>query len=369
MFILVLLDVSVENVLLWNRFHAETVPLQFTMATTIRDVAKSAGVGLGTVSRVLNDSPRVSEATRQRVLETIDELEYIPSPLARKLSLGKTLTIAAAIPFFTRPSPVGRLRGIANTLADTEYDLIVIDLEAPERYEAYFSKLARGFQVDGVLLISLAPRRETLEKIIQAGTPLVLIDVNDPTMDDYSRVIVDDVGGGCLATEYLLGLGHRRVAYISDNFEDSHYFTSSKHRFEGYRLALKKAGIPVRNNYCRHGPHGRYEARLLASEMLQLKDPPTAIFAASDTQAIGVLEAARDAGLHVPDDLSVIGYDDIEIAEHLGLTTVRQLLFESGEQGVKLLLDRIRNPDEEPRTIVLPTKLVVRKTTARSNGK
>ena len=244
-----LLDVSVENVLLWNRFHAETVPLQFTMATTIRDVAKSAGVGLGTVSRVLNDSPRVSEATRQRVLETIDELEYIPSPLARKLSLGKTLTIAAAIPFFTRPSPVGRLRGIANTLADTEYDLIVIDLEAPERYEAYFSKLARGFQVDGVLLISLAPRRETLEKIIQAGTPLVLIDVNDPTMDDYSRVIVDDVGGGCLATEYLLGLGHRRVAYISDNFADSHYFTSSKHRFEGYRLALKKAGIPVRNNY------------------------------------------------------------------------------------------------------------------------
>lgn len=347
----------------------EPVPHRCRMSTTIRDVAKKAGVGLGTVSRVLNDNPGVSEATRQRVLDTIEALDYAPSPLARKLSLGKTLTIAAVIPFFTRPSAVGRLRGISNTLADTEYDLIVIDLEAPEQYEVYFSRLARGVQVDGVLLISLAPGQETLEKITHTGTPLVLIDVNDPNLDKYDRVIVDDVEGGRLAVEHLLGLGHRRIAYIGDSFEDSYYFTSSKHRFEGYRSALLKAGIPIREEYYRHGPHGRYEARLLASEMLQLKDPPTAIFAASDTQAIGVLEAARDADLHVPEDLSVIGYDDIEIAEHLGLTTVRQLLFESGEQGVKLLLDRIRNSDEEPRTIVLPTKLVVRKTTARSNGK
>ncbi len=338
------------------------------MSVTIRDVAKKAGVGLGTVSRVLNQSPQVSDGTRQRVQDVIDELDYSPNPIARKFSLGKTLTIAAVIPFFTRPSAVGRLRGIANVLADTEYDLIVIDLEAPERHEAYFSKLARGVQVDGVLLISLAPGRETLEKIVQAGTPLVLIDVNDPTLDVYSRVIVDDVEGGRLATEHLVGLGHRRIGYISDSFADRHYFTSSKHRFEGYRLALEKADIPVREEYCRHGPHGRYDARLLATELLQLKDPPTAIFAASDTQAIGVLEAAREANLRVPEDLSVIGYDDIEIAEHLGLTTVRQLLFESGEQGVKLLLESIQNPTEEARTIIMPTELIVRNTTARANS-
>jgi DNA-binding LacI/PurR family transcriptional regulator len=338
------------------------------MSVTIRDVAKKAGVGLGTVSRVLNQSPHVSDGTRQRVLAIIDELDYSPSPLARKFSLGKTLTIAAVIPFFTRPSAVGRLQGIANVLADTEYDLIVIDLESPERHEAYFSKLARGVQVDGVLLISLAPGQETLEKIVQAGTPLVLIDVNDPTLDAYSRIIVDDVKGGRLATEHLLGLGHQRIGYISDSFAGRYYFTSSKHRFEGYRLALEKADIPLREELTRHGPHGRYDARLLANELLQLKDPPTAIFAASDTQAIGALEAARDANLRVPEDLSVIGYDDIEIAEHLGLTTVRQLLFESGEQGVNLLLENIQNSTEEARTIIMPTELIVRKTTARANS-
>lgn len=354
--------------LLWNRFHVEPVPHTWPMPATIRDVAKKAGVGLGTVSRVLNESPRVSEATRQRVLDVIEELEYIPSPLARKFSLGKTLTIAAAIPFFTRPSAVGRLRGIANTLADTEYDLIVIDLEEPERHEAYFSKLARGVQVDGVLLISIAPKRETLERIVQIGTPLVLIDVNDPALVEYNRVIVDDVQGGRLATNYLLESGHHQVGYIGDSYSEGEYFTSSTHRLEGYRLALEEAGIQARDDCCSQGPHGRYEARLMANEMLQLEDPPTAIFAASDTQAVGVLEAARDAGLQVPQDLSVIGYDDIEIAEHLGLTTVRQLLFESGERGVKLLLEKIQDPHKESQTIELPTELIVRDTTARANG-
>jgi LacI family transcriptional regulator/LacI family repressor for deo operon, udp, cdd, tsx, nupC, and nupG len=298
------------------------------------------------------------------VLEIIEELDYAPSPLARKFSLGKTLTIAAVIPFFTRPSAVERLRGIASTLADTEYDLIVIDLEEPERYEAYFSKLARGVQVDGVLLISIAPRQETLERIIQSGTPLVLIDVNDPTLEGHSRVIVDDVEGGRLATQHLLDLGHTRVGYIGDRFVASDYFTSSKHRFEGYQSAMQEAGIPVLERYFRHGLHGRYEARLLAAEMLQLQDPPSAIFAASDTQAVGVLEAARDAGFRVPQDLSVMGYDDIEIAEHLNLTTIRQLLFESGVHGVKLLFEKIQSPERESTTIVLPTELMVRETTA-----
>ncbi len=334
------------------------------MPATIRDVAKKAGVGLGTVSRVLNESPRVSEGTRQRVLDVIDELDYSPSLVARRLSLGKTLTIAAAIPFFTRPSAVGRLQGISNTLADSEYDLIVIDLEAPERHEAYFSKLTRGVHVDGLLLISLAPEREVLEKIVQRGTPLVLIDVNDPSLEGFSRVIVDDVEGGRVATEHLLELGHQRIGYISDSFADRNYFTSSRHRYEGYRLALEDAGLPVREEYCRFGLHGRDEARLLASELLQMEERPTAIFATSDTQAFGVLEAAQSIGLRVPEDLSVIGYDDIEIAQHLGLTTIRQLLFESGIHGVQLLLESIENHQAMPRTIVLSTELVVRKTTA-----
>ena len=334
------------------------------MRATIRDVAKKASVGLGTVSRVLNDSPQVSEATRQRVQEVIAELDYHPNPIARRLSLGKTLTIAAAIPFFTRPSAVARLRGIANTLADTEYDLIVYDVETPERHEAYFTKLASGMQVDGVLVISLAPRKESLERIHNGGTPLVLVNVNDVRLSEFHRVVVDDVEGGEKATDHLIELGHRRIGHIGDPLDETYYFTSSKHRHEGYCRALKRAGLPVLPELHKQGSHGRYEARRLASEMLALPEPPTAIFAASDTQAAGVLEAARDAGMAVPQDLSVIGYDDIELAEHLGLTTIQQLLFESGERGVRALLEVISNPGLKPISDVLPTKLIVRNTTA-----
>lgn len=333
------------------------------MHPTIRDVAKKAGVGLGTVSRVINDSPRVSAATRMRVQEVIDALDYTPSSIARRLSIGKTLTIAVAIPFFTRPSAVSRLKGISNSLADSEYDLIVIDVEVPERHEAYFSKLASGLHVDGVLVISIAPGRETLERIDEVGTPLVLIDVNDEKLSSFNRVVVDDVDGGRKATQHLIDLGHRKIGFISDYHSSSNYFTSSRHRMEGYLKALNGAGIEPHPGLMREGEHGRYEARILTTEMLALDDPPTAIFAASDTQAMGVLEAARDEGFEVPRGLSIIGYDDIEIAEYLGLTTVRQLLYESGVEGTQLLMRKISDPELPSQTEVLPTELIARTTT------
>jgi DNA-binding LacI/PurR family transcriptional regulator len=239
----------------------------------------------------------------------------------------------------------------------------VLDVEAPERQEAYFSQLTRGLRVDGALIISIAPNRETLEKIRQAGTPIVLIDVNDDALSDFHRVVVDDTDGGAKATQHLIDLGHRTIGFISDPLEPSEYFTSSQHRYSGYLNTLNQAGIPIRSELQRQGEHGRYEARRLAREMLELADRPTAIFATSDTQAMGVLEAARDLDLDVPADLSVIGYDDIEVAEYLGLTTIRQMLYESGVAGVEILLDDIQNPGKRPRCEVLPTELVVRSTT------
>jgi DNA-binding LacI/PurR family transcriptional regulator len=151
---------------------------------------------------------------------------------------------------------------------------------------------------------------------------------------------------------------------VGDLIDNPFNFTSSRDRYFGYRKALEAAGIPVRSEYYGEDHHGRREARLLAERILALSDPPTAIFAASDTQAVGVLEAAWEAGMTVPDDLSVVGYDDIELADILGLTTMRQLLFESGQRGVELLLETLKHPDSEPVYEVLPTELVVRDTTA-----
>jgi len=332
---------------------------------TIRDVAKRAGVGVGTVSRVLNDHPFVSDATRQKVLSAIEALDYTPSPIARRLSLRKTLTIAVIVPFFTRPSFVERLRGVEFALADSEYDLVLFNVETTGKRDAYFRDVPRRERVDGLLIISLSPHDADVERFLQAEVPTVLVDAHHPRL---SRAVIDDVAGGRLATQHLIEQGHRKIAYVSDYLENPFNFVSSRDRYEGYRQALNAAGIPFRIDYHQQGEHGRQEARESVRALLSLEDPPTAIFAASDTQAIGVLEAAQDAGLSVPEDLSVIGYDDIEIAEYLQLTTIRQPLFASGVEGVELLLEAIANPQATGGKVELPTRLVVRQTTGPPVG-
>ena len=335
------------------------------MPATIRDVARVAGVGLGTVSRVINNSPQVSDPTRRRVLEAIEALDFHPSPIARRLSLGKTLTIAAIAPFFTRPATVERLRGVELTIAGTEYDLIVFSVESPERRDATLREVTRSQRVDGALVISLPPRDGELETLQASPVPVVLIDVNNPEMEGFSRVVVNDFEGGRRATQHLLALGHRRVGYISDPFDEPFLYTASRMRFQGYQQALQEAGIEPAEVWHQHGEHGRYEAERLAIALLSLQNAPTAIFAASDTQAIGVMEAARKMGLNVPNDLSVVGYDDIELAEYMGLTTVRQPLFESGAEGVRLLLQAIADRSAPPRTVRLQTEVIPRRTTAQ----
>jgi DNA-binding LacI/PurR family transcriptional regulator len=328
---------------------------------TIRDVAEYAGVGVGTVSRVLNDNPSVSDATRQKVLAAIESLNYAPNPIARRLSLRKTLAIAVVVPFFTRPAFTERLRGVEYALADSEYDLILFNVETTARRDAYFHDVPRRERFDGLLIVSLSPRNGDVEHLLRAGVPTVLLDARHP---DLSRVVIDDVAGGQLATQHLIDMGHRKIGFVGDQLENPFNFISSRDRYEGYRQALAEASIPFRAQHHRQAEHGREPARQMASDLMATSNPPTAIVAASDTQAFGVLEAARDAGLKVPGDLSVIGYDDIEIAEYLGLTTIRQPLFALGVEGVELLLDSIANPPPAPRRVLLPVELVVRGTTA-----
>jgi DNA-binding LacI/PurR family transcriptional regulator len=327
---------------------------------TISDVARKAGVGVGTVSRVLNQSPRVSDTTRQRVLQVMMELDYAPNPFAQRLSLGKTLTLAVIVPFFTRPSFVERLRGIEAAIAETEYDLIVYNVESVEKRDEYFRRMSRPERIDGLIIISLSPSDEDVERFRKSGVPTVLVDARHP---EVPRVVVDDVTGGYVATRHLLDLGHRQIAFLGDAYPNPFNFTSSHHRFAGYQEALNEAGIDPQAEYYVTGEHGRDVANELTHQLLSLEDPPTAVFAASDTQAMGALEAARERGVPVPDALSLIGYDDIEIAEYLDLTTIHQPLFESGWSGINLLFQIIQG---EPPEMVgeLPVRLVERGTTA-----
>lgn len=336
------------------------------MPPTIYDVAERADVGIATVSRVLNDSAQVSATTRKRVLAAIRELKYRPSQPARDLSRGRgleqRLTIGVIVPFFTRPAFVERLHGVEVAVAEHNYELIIYNAETPQLRERCFRE-AVG-RVDGLVVVSLPPTEDDVDLIQRADVPTVLIDAHHP---ELSRVIIDDIKGGRLATQYLIDCGHRKIAYISDPFDTPFNFSSSRDRYIGYSNTLEEAGIPLRDEYVLQGEHGQYQARLLTQQLLELNDPPTAIFAFSDTQAMGVLGALRESGVSCPDEIALVGFDDIEIAQYLGLTTVHQPLYESGLRAFRLLLDVLEDaaPEAGPREVILPISLVERQTTSQ----
>ena len=331
---------------------------------TIRDVARQAGVSVATASRALNRSQVVSPETRERILAVMEDLGFSPSPAARSLSLGRTLTVGVVVSFLTRPQAAERLRGVDAVLADSEFDLVIYNVESVQKRDHYLGTLAQSQRTDGLLVMSLPPQPSAVQTLSQGPVPVVFIDVHTPSVATMPRVIGDDVAGGTLAARHLLDLGHRSIGFIGDAAEDPFGFTSSRDREEGFTQALLSAGVSIPTAWIGHGAHGRYEARERAHAMLAGDSRPTAIFAASDTQALGVIAAAREAGLHVPDDLSVIGYDDIESADYVGLSTVSQQLVESGRKGAEILLAEIGHRSEPPRIVHLEPELVIRATTA-----
>ena len=325
---------------------------------TIAEVAREAGVGIATVSRVVNGSGAVREDTRRRVLDAVRRLGYVPNAAARALSTGRTQRVGVVAPFFTRASVTARLRGMADRLAAADHQLVIFDVERPAQRTACFAALAGGGTVDGVVSISFAPTAAELRLFAASGVPVVLVDQAHPALPSVTS---DDAAGGRMATEHLLGLGHRRIAFVGD-LEDGYGFVSSRRRRDGYETALRDAGVEPDPVLVSSAHHGRGAAQDAAQRLLALDPPPTAIFAASDEQALGVLDAAAAAGIAVPDALSVVGFDDVEVARWAGLTTVAQPLEDSGVASADIVLAAI---DGEPvRSCRLGLQLVRRETSA-----
>ena len=328
---------------------------------TIRDVARHAGVSAATVSRVLNDSPLVLEPTRERVQASVDELGYRLNATARNLSIGRAMAIGVVVPFFTAPSVIERLRGVVERLGRgdrREYDLMLFDVEAPERRP--FENLVARDRVAGLLIISLPVSGPEVAALQRDELPVVLVDAVHPA---FASVVIDNARGGELAAQHLLARGHRRIGFVGDHPDNPYGFTSSRDRRRGFAAALERAGAALDPALERVGAHGREPAGELAEELLTLPDPPTAIFAASDLQAIGVLKAAEKLDVSVPDELAVIGFDDVDLAEIVGLTTIHQPLREGGALAADLLLAAIENGASVPARTVQPLTVVERRTT------
>jgi LacI family transcriptional regulator len=328
---------------------------------TIRDVAKRAGVGVGTVSRVLNESPHVRAETREKVLMAIKELNYSPNTAARQLSGGKTLTIGVVTAFFTFPSFVERLTGIQEILEKSEYDLVLYSIRSIQHLHQQLQTVVSQNRVDGLIILSLRFAQEDI-KNLNPTLPVVVID--NESVQHYPHIMADNIEGGRLATSYLIDHGHEHIGFIGDPANDSFGFTSTPLRFDGFCMALEQTGLEVNDDWCAFGQYGQEAARQHALHILSLPQRPTAIFAANDTLAFGVLSAAHDLGLRVPSDLAVIGFDDIQSAAYLRLTTVRQHLIESGQLAARLLLEWLQhgslNPDRWEHE--MPLEIVERST-------
>jgi LacI family transcriptional regulator len=327
--------------------------------STIYDVAERAGVSITTVSRILNAPDKVNSETREKVLIAIDALGFVPKAEARARAMQHTGRIGVISPFFTAPSFMQRLRGIAETLSPKNYELVVYTVDSNDHLQGYLSSLPLTGNLDGLIILSLPVDDTQVRRLIDHGLPTILIEYPHPKLN---CVEIDDAEGGYMATTYLLGKGHRRIAFLGDTDLPEYSIHPVSLRLSGFRRALKDARIKLPDTFVRLAPYSQEQTRKVAKELLNLPEPPTAIFAATDFQALGVLKAARQLGFKVPDQLAVIGFDDLDIAEYVDLTTISQHLDESGRLAVEILLTQIASSSRPPRHVKLPLTLIERQT-------
>ena len=330
------------------------------MAVTIYDVARTAGVGVGTVSRVLNNSQSVKASTRQRVLEAISGLNYTPDPIARSMGKGRTGSLGVIVPFFTRPFQLEVLRGIEAATGRLGQELVIYNIETEEQRTHYFSRLPMRRKVDGLLLVSLRLEDEMLPSFHEANLPVVLLDAYSPII---TSIVVTNVDGAYHAVKFLLEKGHRRIGFINGIIEGNFKFNQANDRLIGVHRAYGEAGIEFDPELMGTSTWSRQGGMEVARQLLALPDPPTAIFAGSDLQALGALEAARALGIAVPDQLSIMGFDGIELSELLEMTTMQQPMRQMGELGVERLMAHLDDPLLPAELRRLDTVLIERKTT------
>jgi DNA-binding LacI/PurR family transcriptional regulator len=326
---------------------------------TIFDVAELAGVSISTVSRVINTPEKVNINTRQRVYEAIDTLEYVPQAEARARALRLTGRIGVVTPFFTAPSFVQRLRGIAASLSKENFDLVIYTVDSNNRLQSYLTSLPLTGNLDGLVIMSLPVAETDVKRLLERNLPTVLIEFPHPLLNS---VEIDDVEGGRIATEYLIKKGHKRIAFLGDTDLPEYSIHPVSLRLKGFRQALEAANLEVHDEFVRLAPYDQEQARIIAKEFLDMPNPPTAVFAATDFQALGVIKAARQLGIKIPEQLAIIGFDDLDMAEYEDLTTVRQHLDESGRIAIEILLSHIADPSRPVQHINLPVRLIERLT-------
>ncbi|MBJ7222302.1 MULTISPECIES: ribose operon transcriptional repressor RbsR [unclassified Brenneria] len=327
--------------------------------TTMKDVARLAGVSTSTVSHVINNNRFVSEIIRARVMAAVEQLNYAPSALARSLKINQTQTIGMLLTVSNNPFYAEVVRGVERCCYERGYSLILCNTEGdPDRMSRSLETLLQK-RVDGVLLLCTQNHRPLPDMVSRyPSIPMVMMDW--APFDGHVDVIKDNsLLGGEMATNYLISRGYRKIACIAGPKDKA----TAYNRLEGYRQAMQRAGLAIPADYEIFGDFEFETGYRAMQQLLSLNDRPDAVFAGNDAMAVGVYHALYQAGLVIPRDMAVIGYDDIELARYMSppLTTIHQPKDELGELAVDTLLHRLEHPDTEPNILVLTPELMVRK--------
>lgn len=326
---------------------------------SLADVARAAGVSLATASRAVNNAYGVSEATRQKVLAVVEELDFVASPDAERLAGGASRRVALVVPHLGRWFFGEMVAGIEHELSEAGVDILLYHVDDPEDRREFFSRLPARRKVDAVIAIAFPVDDEERQRLELMG---VAITAAGGRSTDYPYVSIDDYAAGRQAVDHLLELGHTRIGMLA-SFERTLPAPRENLRSRAYYDALAEHGIAVDPALVHDMEWGGHNAALATAQLLAAEPRPTAIYAHSDELALGAMHALALAGVRVPEDLSVVAIDDSPLADSLGLTSVRQPVREQGTIAARMVLDALSQPGRTAASVMLPTQLVVREST------
>jgi LacI family transcriptional regulator len=336
------------------------------LPVTIYDVAREAGVSMATVSRVVNGNPNVKPTTRKKVLAAIERLGYRPNAVARGLASKRTTTVGVIIPDISNAFFAELARGIDDIASMYRYNIILSDSDERVERELHLTNTLLEKQVDGIVFMGREITENHMQVFTTASVPIVLAGTKDPT-GQLPSVDISHYDAGYDATRFLTEKGHTRIAMVTAPLGDP---LAGMRRFEGYKKALEEIGLSMKDSYVYNG-NLRYESGIAAAkQFLSLVERPTAVFAASDEMAVGVIHGIQDSGLRVPEDIEVVGFDNIRLAEMVRprLTTVVQPMYDIGAVAMRLLTKYMNNEKVENHIVILPHRIEERESTKKAES-
>ena len=327
---------------------------------TIYDVAKLAGVSPTTVSRAINSPSMVNKVRRARIMKVIEELQFVPKAEAVAKARQQMMKIAVIAPFFTESSFMERLKGIASVLSDHHYELVIYSVQSSEGLDGYIDLLVGSKRVDGLISLCMNLEEATIGKLRNSEIPVCFVETE---VEGFDSIVISNIDGGRMAADFLHKNGYRTPGFVGEASLRPYAARSTEQRLEGFTSYFAEKGIEVegRNVWLGENLPDVSSAGIL--KLLDRPDRPDSIFASSDTLAIRTIKCAVQLGIIVPDELGVVGFDDIEMAEFVNLTTIDQSLEDSGFQAAEMVLQRIKEPNRPVRKSLIDLKLIQRSST------